>query len=303
MGIITSYVIVVHRQGLLADNKNIFNRSTPVQTLDLRPPEGSQHPQSHLPRVMDSLATSPLVKCFVAGAFSGTCSTVLFQPLDLVKTRLQKSVNIGTNLGMLKELSNVVRQEKVVGLWHGLWPSINRCVPGIGLYFTSLHWLKTHFGSEKPGAIELVVTGASARSIAGVAVLPFTVMKTRYESGDFHYKSLSQGLRVTFAKEGLRGLWSGLTPTLMRDVPFSGLYLLFYTNLKTFTAGSGSNATYTTFTNGLVAGFLASLVTQPADVIKTNMQLYPKKYGRLKPVMLLIYSVSKTPCVTCVLAL
>ncbi|KAK3784050.1 hypothetical protein RRG08_025244 [Elysia crispata] len=239
---------------------------------------------------MDTLAMSPLVKCFVAGAFSGTCSTVLFQPLDLVKTRLQKSVNIGTNLGMIKELSNVVRQEKVAGLWHGLWPSMNRCVPGIGLYFTSLHWLKTQFGSERPGAIELIAIGASARTIAGVAVLPFTVMKTRYESGDFHYKSLSQGLRVTFAKEGVKGLWSGLTPTLLRDVPFSGLYLLFYTNLKQYTSESGSNTAYTTFTNGIIAGFLASLVTQPADVIKTNMQLYPKKYGRLKPVMLLIYN-------------
>ena len=35
--------------------------------------------------------------------------------------------------------------------------------------------------SVKPGAIELIVTGASARTIAGMAVLPFTVMKTRYE--------------------------------------------------------------------------------------------------------------------------
>lgn len=235
---------------------------------------------------------SPLVKCFVAGAFSGTCSTVLFQPLDLVKTRLQKSVNIGTNLGMFKELSNVVQQEKLVGLWHGLWPSINRCVPGIGLYFTSLHWLKTQFVSEAPSSIELVITGASARTIAGVAVLPFTVMKTRYESGDFHYKSLSQGLRVTFAKEGMKGLWSGLTPTLLRDVPFSGLYLLFYTNLKSFTGESGLKTASTTFVNGIVAGFLASLVTQPADVVKTNMQLYPKKYGRLKPVVLHIYNQS-----------
>ncbi|GFN78196.1 solute carrier family 25 member 38 homolog [Plakobranchus ocellatus] len=242
--------------------------------------------------ITDVLVKSPFVKTFVAGAFSGTCSTVLFQPLDLVKTRLQKSVNIGKNLGMFKELANVVQQEKFVGLWTGLWPSINRCVPGIGLYFTSLHWLKTHLCSDKPNPIELIILGASARTIAGVAVLPFTVMKTRYESGDFHYKSLSEALKVTYTKEGLRGLCSGLTPTLLRDIPFSGLYLMFYTNLKTFTVDKTLNPAYTNFINGIIAGFLASLVTQPADVIKTNMQLYPKKYGRLKPVTLLIYKES-----------
>lgn len=32
---------------------------------------------------------SPVFKAFLAGSFSGTFSTILFQPLDLVKTRLQ----------------------------------------------------------------------------------------------------------------------------------------------------------------------------------------------------------------------
>ncbi|RUS88954.1 hypothetical protein EGW08_003290 [Elysia chlorotica] len=248
----------------------------------------SVEPVDHTITISSSISSSetenisPLVKSFVAGALSATCSTVLFQPLDLVKTRLQKSVNIGSNLGMFKELSNVIRQEKVAGLWHGLWPSINRCVPGIGLYFTSLHWLKTHFGYVTVTKVTLFSFYTRITSISICFCLCL-------QSGDFHYKSLSQALRVTFANEGVKGLWSGMTPTLLRDVPFSGLYLLFYTNLKEFTTGI-SNPAYTTFINGIIAGSLSSLVTQPADVIKTNMQLYPKKYGRLKPVMILIYN-------------
>ena len=38
---------------------------------------------------------SPVVKSFLAGSFSGTCSTIIFQPLDLVKTRLQSPVALG----------------------------------------------------------------------------------------------------------------------------------------------------------------------------------------------------------------
>ena len=36
-----------------------------------------------------------------------------------------------------------------------------------------------------------------------------------------------------------------------------------------------------TFTSGLLAGVLASAVTQPADVIKTHMQLYPNEHKKV----------------------
>ena len=41
------------------------------------------------------LLQSPVTKSFLAGALSGSMSTLLLQPLDLVKTRLQTSVHIG----------------------------------------------------------------------------------------------------------------------------------------------------------------------------------------------------------------
>ena len=55
---------------------------------------------------------------------------------------------------------------------------------------------------------------------------------------------------------------------------------------------SSNHAMYINFTNGIMAGFLASLITQPADVIKTYAQLYPKKYGRIKTTAMFIYKVS-----------
>lgn len=236
---------------------------------------------------MDSVLMSPLIKSFMAGAFSGTCSTILFQPLDLVKTRLQKSVNFGTRLGMVTEFTNVVRQENLRGLWCGLTPSISRCVPGIGIYFTSLHWLKTSFGSDQPHPIESIMMGASARSLAGIIVLPFTVVKIRYESGEFKYRGMFQALGSTYTKEGLKGLYSGLAPTLVRDVPFSGVYLMFYTILKEKTLVQGSPIV--NFSNGIVAGAMASLITQPADVVKTHMQLYPQKYDRVASTIVALY--------------
>lgn len=41
--------------------------------------------------VLSFLLQESLAKAFIAGSLSGTCSTLLFQPFDLVKTRLQVS--------------------------------------------------------------------------------------------------------------------------------------------------------------------------------------------------------------------
>lgn len=41
---------------------------------------------------------------------------------------------------------------------------------------------------------------------------------------------------------------------------------------------SSSAASAVHFSSGIVAGILSSLATNPADVLKTNMQLYPDKF-------------------------
>ena len=64
-----------------------------------------------------------MVKAFLAGSMSGTCSTLLFQPLDVVKTRLQTAATCGS---MTMEISRVLTREGVQGLWRGLLPSLYR---------------------------------------------------------------------------------------------------------------------------------------------------------------------------------
>lgn len=45
------------------------------------------------------------------------------------------------------------------------------------------------------------------------------------------------------------------------------------------------------FSSGIVAGCLASVATQPFDVIKTHMQLYPDKFSRVKLVIVHVIKV------------
>ena len=228
-----------------------------------------------------------------------------------MKTRLQSAANANSSAGgtvalstqqaasaqgqsMYSVVRHVLRTEHVTGLWRGIVPSVARTVPGVGLYFSSLHWLKSSVynggGGEQPSPLEAVCLGMAARSFAGAAMIPVTVVKTRFESDAYHYQRMTQAFAQIYSREGIRGLCCGLAPTLMRDAPFSGLYLMFYTQLKRRSARAvedvsavepfpaASVAAAANFSCGLSAGVLASLVTHPADVVKTRMQLCPGEF-------------------------
>lgn len=255
--------------------------------------------QKVTPQKKELLANYPVVKAFLAGSFSGTFSTVLFQPLDLVKTRLQNTPTTIVNgrhgaVSMLTIFSSIIQQEHIRGLWRGMTPSIARCVPGVGLYFSSLDYIKSHYlHGRTPNALESIAMGFCARSMSGAILIPITVVKTRVESGVYGYNSMVSALKEIYRTEGIRGMTCGLVPTLFRDAPFSGLYLMFYTQTKQLVPKDLINSPYSSpihFTCGLTAGILASVVTQPADVLKTKMQLYPNKFNGLWSVIVYVHN-------------
>jgi len=130
---------------------------------------------------------SPVSKAFLAGSLSGTCSTLLFQPLDLVKTRQQAGLAgarpgaLGANT-MLAVTRGIVATSNFTGLWRGVLPSMCRTVPGVGLYFSTMHQLRSQVRG-KPSALKTLLIGASARALAAATIIPFTVLKTRSGSG------------------------------------------------------------------------------------------------------------------------
>ncbi|KAF0032350.1 hypothetical protein F2P81_014640 [Scophthalmus maximus] len=158
--------------------------------------------------------------------------------------------------------------------------SFARTIPGVGLYFSTYYSLKQHFFQDStPGAMGAVLLGGGARTVAGVFMLPVTVIKTRFECGRYGYRSVVGALRSVCQTEGPAALFSGVTATLLRDVPFSGIYVMFYSQTKASLPkeiGDSPSAALAHFGCGILAGVLASVITQPADVVKTQVQVNPQ---------------------------
>ncbi|KAF2667550.1 mitochondrial carrier protein [Microthyrium microscopicum] len=243
---------------------------------------------------------------FGAGLLSGLTSSILLQPADLLKTRLQQSQHT-TLLQTLRLIAS--SPHPVRTLWRGTLPSAIRTGAGSALYFGGLDWLRGAVlarpgfgvvppnpdgGAGKPRLTHTanLLTGAFARAAAGFVMMPITVIKVRYESSLYAYTSIGSASRDIFSTGGWRGFFAGFGATAVRDAPYAGLYVLFYEagkrrlhSLSGHTADAdggylGSSAGIN-FTSGTIAAGAATAITNPFDAIKTRLQLQPTRYGNM----------------------
>ncbi|VVC28677.1 Mitochondrial carrier protein,Mitochondrial carrier domain,Mitochondrial substrate/solute carrier [Cinara cedri] len=220
-----------------------------------------------------------ILKSIIAGSTSGLFSTVLFQPFDVVKTVLQDPL-MKKDLGLINATKLVWKQEPFYGFWRGLAPSLARNIPGIAIHIPLTQIIYKHLkNNDGNSMMKSGIAGFSARCITVTILMPFTVLKTRIESGLYHYTNLANGLSNMYTFEGWKVMYRGWTPTILRDAPFSALYFMFFTQFKNTTLFEklDKKETFYIFGSGLLAGVLASCITQPFDVIKTSQQLSKEK--------------------------
>ena len=272
---------------------------------------------------------------FAAGATAGAIAAVGLQPFDVVKTQQQAART--QRIGAFEALSLTYRHHGASGLWRGSAPTLLRVVLGAGVYFTCLghllgdsntHPRNIHSAAQqkKDSAAHTFAAGFSARAFAAALLCPLTVIKTRAEFEVAEASTLSSveragtsfgsararsaqpaigvlgRLKAVAGSESFAGLYSGLGATLIRDAPYSGVFVMLYTQLKTnapwasskmedhsSSSGSGiggsgvsASRSFSNFASGCVAGVIATALTHPADVVKTRMQLDKGegKFGR-----------------------
>lgn len=73
------------------------------------------------------------------------------------------------------------------------------------------------------------------------------------QSAKLSYLEIGEALRLLVKQDGVTGLWRGLSPTLLRDVPFSAIYWMNYETIKKF-FGSPVPSFGFSFVAGAVSG-------------------------------------------------
>ena len=173
-------------------------------------------------------------------------------------------------------------------------------IPANVIYFTGYDALRSNSLSPVHNYVQdayaPLLAGSIARVAAAIVVSPIEMFRTRMQAATGRetgvFAETLRGLREMVKNQGTTSLWRGLTLTMWRDVPFSGIYWWGYetvrnglTDLRDPPHGrtrarsqsrDKSNHTSTfvdSFLAGAVSGALASVVTTPFDVGKTRQQV------------------------------
>ncbi len=207
-----------------------------------------------------------------------------------------------TYTSTLDGLRKIARNEGLSSLWRGLSPTLVMAIPANVIYFTGYDILRSSrrspINQHVPDAYAPLIAGSIARVAAASVISPIEMFRTRMQaapsgtSGMGVFKETMVGLRKLVNAQGYTSLWRGLTLTMWRDVPFSGIYWwgyeagrnrlldLRYPSMgheharSTMHRDENHSATFVdSFLAGAVSGAVAAIVTTPFDVGKTRQQV------------------------------
>jgi solute carrier family 25 aspartate/glutamate transporter 12/13 len=235
---------------------------------------------------------------FLMASIAGGIGILSMYPLDLVKTRMMNQ-RIGADgsrmyLQSFDCLRKTVRYEGFMGLYRGLLPPLLAVGPEKAIKFAVndlLRGLATNKERDQKFHLFLeIVSGGCAGACQLLVTNPLELIKIRMQMhGETARLYQLKGLPTPKAKSfsevaaelGMSGLYRGAAACLLRDIPFGAIYFPAYAACKDYLVnqegGPGSASASTILIAGTMAGIPASFFTTPADMVKTRLQVLPRR--------------------------
>ncbi|KAK9458239.1 mitochondrial carrier domain-containing protein [Dipodascopsis uninucleata] len=184
----------------------------------------------------------------VAGAGAGITSVVATYPLDIVRTRLSiQTASVGHRHidrahapGMWSTAKVLFKTEGgVAALYRGLIPTVIGVAPYVGLNFAVYEGLRGMMADENNNvsAVGKLLCGAISGAVAQTITYPFDVLRRRFQVNTmkdlgFRYSSVLDAIISITRKEGIMGMYKGLSANLLKVAPSMASSWLSYEMVK-----------------------------------------------------------------------
>lgn len=219
-----------------------------------------------------------------AGAMCCAITHGAATPLDVVKTRIQLDP-VTYNRGMIGGFRQVIQNEGAGALLTGFGPTaagyfLQGAFKFGGYEFfkqQSINMLGYETAKNNRTAVYLASAGI-AEFFADVALCPLEATRIRLVSQPTFASGLLPAMGRIMKEEGIGAFYSGFGPILFKQVPYTMAKFVVYEKVaelawKSIDKNSASDGTKTLVNlgSGLIAGFAAAIVSQPADTMLSKI--------------------------------
>lgn len=195
--------------------------------------------------ISQALSTAPIrlnssVESFISGAAAGAFATSVTYPLDLLRTRFAAQGPDKIYSGLLGAMRDIAQHEGNRGFFRGLTAANGQIIPYMGLFFSSYELFHQAIGGATlPFSSGDAIAGVLASVFSKTAVFPLDLVRKRLQvqgptrekyihTNIPEYRGVFRSLVQINRKEGFRGMYRGLTVSLMKTAPASAITMYVY---------------------------------------------------------------------------
>ncbi|KAL2018521.1 hypothetical protein VTK56DRAFT_733 [Thermocarpiscus australiensis] len=192
------------------------------------------------------------VSKFVAGGIGGMTAQFCVYPIDTLKFRLQCETVQGGPRGsalLIRTAKNMWADGGLRAAYRGLGLGLVGMFPYSAIDIGTFEFLKKtyaramaryhgiHEEDAQPGNATTAILGATSGALGATMVYPLNVLRTRLQTQGtaMHpptYTGIVDVATRTVRNEGVRGLYKGLTPNLLKVAPALSITWVCYENMK-----------------------------------------------------------------------
>ncbi|KAI9823842.1 MAG: hypothetical protein M1819_001122 [Sarea resinae] len=258
----------------------------PASATAMTPAAASSKPNMSVPRKsVETRREKNIHYPFWFGGSASCFAASVTHPLDLVKVRLQTAGKDAPSKRMTSMFVHVVKESGLRGLYSGLSASLLRQLTYSTTRFGIYSELKSRItppdsNAAPPSLPTLVAIASFSGFIGGLAGNPADIINVRMQydaslpaAERRNYRNALHGLVRMTREEGWKSLLRGAWPNSARAVLMTASQLASYDQFKSAILAHTAlpDGLSTHFAASLCAGFVATTVCSPADVIKTRV--------------------------------
>lgn len=174
-----------------------------------------------------------LTQFYLAGGAAGVTNSIVSGPVEHIRIRLQTQPHGAARIyvGPWDCTRKIIRYAGIFGLYQGQVVTLLREFHGYGVWFATYEYLVKQAmqrmqkkRNELPNWM-IALCGGLAGETLWLLSHPLDVIKSKMQSDGFsqekQYATMRDAFRQTWVKGGIRGLFYGLGPALLRAMPVS----------------------------------------------------------------------------------